>query len=152
MLTALLFAATLTSPILPPAIPWNGASRALAVPAGDPWVTPSEAWGFRNTPRYDETIGYLRRLVAASPQLKMVSIGRSDEGREVWLVIASKERAFTPDALRRTGKPTLFAQGSIHAGEMDGKDAGLMRLRDLTVRGTKRDLRARASCPFVPRF
>src|SRR6185436_7080644 len=149
MLTALLFSAALTSPILPPAIPWNGASRALAVPATDAlykqWVTPSEATGFRTTPRYDETIAYLRRLVAASPQLKMISIGRSPEGRDIWLVIASKERAFTPEALRRGGKPTFYAQGGIHAGEIDGKDAGLMLLRDMTVRGTKRELLDRAN-------
>jgi len=155
MLMALLLSATLTSAqtaILPPAFPWNGASRALAVPANDAWVTPSEATGFRTTPRYDETIAYLRKLVAAAPQLKMISLGKSDEGREIWLVIASKERAFTPDALRRSGKPTLFAQASIHAGEMDGKDAGLMLLRDMTVRGTKRELLDRANFLFVPIF
>jgi len=152
MLTALLFSAALTTPVLPPAIPWNGASRALAVPATDPWVTPSEATGFRTTPRYDETIAYLRRLVAAAPQLKMISIGRSHEGRDLWLVIASKERAFTPEALRRGGKPTFYAQGGIHAGEIDGKDAGLMLLRDMTVRGTKRELLDRANFLFVPIF
>ncbi len=151
MLTALLLSATLT-PVLPPALPWNGASRALAVPATDPWVTPSEATAFRTTPRYDETIAYLRKLVASAPQLKMVSIGKSPEGRDLWLVIASKERAFTPDALRRSGKATLFAQASIHAGEMDGKDAGLMLLRDMTVRGTKRELLDRANFLFVPMF
>jgi hypothetical protein len=151
MLTALLLSATLT-PILPPAQPWNGASRALAVPANDAWITPSEASGFRTTPRYDETVAYLRRLVAAAPQLRMVSLGKSPEGRDLWLVIASKERAFTPDALRRTGKPALFAQASIHAGEMDGKDAGLMLLRDMTVRGTKRELLDRANFLFVPIF
>ncbi|HUP62633.1 MAG TPA: M14 family metallopeptidase [Thermoanaerobaculia bacterium] len=155
MLTALLLSATLTSaqaPVLPPALPWNGASRALAVAATDPWVTPSEATNFRTTPRYDETFAYLRRLVAAAPQLKMVSLGKSHEGRDIWLVIASKERAFTPDALRKTGKPTLFAQGAIHAGEMDGKDAGVMLLRDMTVRGTKRELLDRANFLFVPIF
>src|SRR5689334_10641598 len=102
MLTALLLSATLTSaqtPILPPAIPWNGASRALALPASDPWVTPSEATGFRTTPHYDETVAYLERLVKASPNLRMVSLGKSAEGRDVWMVIASKDRAFTPDAL-----------------------------------------------------
>ena len=155
MLTALILSATLTSaqtPILPPLIPWNGASRALAVPASDPWVTPSEASGFRTTPRYAETIAYLDRLVKASPNLKMISLGKSAEGRDVWLVIASKERAFTPDALRRTNKPIVLAQGSIHAGEMDGKDAGLMLLRDMTVRGTKRELLDRANFLFVPIF
>src|SRR5688572_22968723 len=140
MLTALVLSATLVSQpaILPPALLWNGASRALAVPATDPWVTPSEATSFRTTPRYDETVVYLNRLVKASPNLKMVSLGKSAEGRDVWMVIASKERNFTPEALHR--KPLILAQGGIHAGEIDGKDAGLMLLRDMTVRGTKRAL------------
>ncbi len=155
MLTALLLSATLastqTAP-LPPAIPWNGASRALMVPATDPWVTPSERDQLRTTPRYDETVAYLRRLVAAAPQLRMISLGKSDEGRDVWMVIASKERAFTPEALRRSGKPIVLAQGGIHSGEIEGKDAGLMLLRDLTVRGTKRELLDGANFLFVPIF
>ncbi|MFL6244510.1 MAG: M14 family metallopeptidase [Thermoanaerobaculia bacterium] len=151
MLMALLLSATLSAP-LPPAIPWNGASRSLMVPPSDPWVTPSERDQLRTTPRYDETIAYLKRLTAAAPQLKLVSLGKSGEGRDVWMVIASKERAFTPDALRRNGKPTVLAQGGIHAGEIEGKDAGLMLLRDMTVRGTKRDLLDGANFLFVPIF
>ncbi len=156
MLTAsLLLSATLASAQaapLPPAIPWNGASRALMVPATDPWVTPSERDQLRTTPRYDETVAYLKRLVAAAPQLRMISLGKSDEGRDVWMVIASKERAFTPEGLRKSGKPTLLAQGGIHAGEIEGKDAGLMLLRDMTVRGTKRELLDGANFLFVPIF
>jgi len=155
MLTALILSATLASTsnaILPPAIPWDGASRALALPATDPWVTPSEATGFRTTPRYDETMAYVRRLVAASPNLKLVSLGKSAEGRDIWMVIASKERAFTPDALRRTNKAIVFAQAGIHSGEIDGKDAGLMLLRDMTVKGTKRDLLDTVNLLFVPIF
>jgi murein tripeptide amidase MpaA len=155
MLTALLLSATLSSAqtaILPPAIPWNGASRALMLPASDPWVTPSEKTQLRTTPRYDETVAYLKRLVAASPNLKMVSLGKSPEGRDLWMVIASKEKAFTPEALRRTRKPVILAQAGIHAGEIDGKDAGLMLLRDMTVRGTKRDLLDGANFLFVPIF
>ncbi|HYI12614.1 MAG TPA: M14 family metallopeptidase [Thermoanaerobaculia bacterium] len=155
MLTALLLSATLTSAqtaILPPAIPWNGASRSLMAPAGDPWITPSERDQLRTTPRYDETFAYLRRLVAASRDLKMVSLGKSAEGRDVWMVIASTERAFTPEALRKSSKPVVFAQAGIHAGEIDGKDAGLMLLRDMTVRGTKRELLDKVNFLFVPIF
>ena len=152
MLTALLFATALQTAILPPALPWDGKSRALMAPATDPWVTPSERDALRTTPRYDETVAYLRRLVAAWPQLRMVSLGRSPEGRDIWMVIASKEHAFTPEALKRTGKPTLFAQAGIHSGEIDGKDAGLMLLRDMTIRGTKRDLLDGANFLFVPIF
>jgi murein tripeptide amidase MpaA len=151
MLTALLLSATLTAP-LPPNIPWNGASRALMVPATDPWVTPSERDQLRTTPRYDETVAYLKRLVAAAPQLKLISLGKSGEGRDIWMVIASKDRAFTPDALRRTNRPLVLAQAGIHAGEIDGKDAGLMLLRDMTVRGTKRTLLDGANFLFVPIF
>jgi hypothetical protein len=152
MLTALLLASALDTAILPPSIPWNGASRRLVVAADDPWITPSERDQLRTTPRYDETIAYLRRLVAASRDLQLVSLGKSGEGRDIWLVIASKERAFTPDALRRSNKPIVFAQAGIHAGEIDGKDAGLMLLRDITVRGTKRDLLDGANFLFVPIF
>jgi hypothetical protein len=152
MLTALLLASALDTAILPPAIPWNGASRSLMVPASDPWVTPSERDQLRTTPRYDETFAYLRRLVAASRDLRMVSLGKSGEGRDVWMVIASREGAFTAEALRKSSRPIVFAQAGIHAGEIDGKDAGLMLLRDMTVRGTKRELLDRVNFLFVPIF
>ena len=135
---------------LPPEIPWNGASRKLVVSATDPWATPAERTGLTRTPTYADTVAWLQKLAAAAPELKLVSLGRTPEGRDLWMVIASRERAFTPEALRATGKPTLLAQAGIHAGEIDGKDAGLMLLRDLTVRGTKRDLLDRANLLFIP--
>src|SRR5687768_12218843 len=114
--------------ILPPELPWSGKSRALIAPASDPWVTPAERSGLAETPRYDETIAWLRKLVAAAPQLRLLSLGKSPEGRDLWLVIASREGAASAAELRRNGRPTLFAQAGIHAGEIDGKDAGLMLL------------------------
>lgn len=138
--------------ILPPPPPWDGASRRLMVSEGDPWITPSEKTGLMATPRYDETVAWLKRLVAEAPELEMVPIGTSPEGRELWMVIASADRAFTPEALAETGKPVLLAQAGIHSGEIDGKDAGLMLLRDLTVGGSKRALLDRAALLFVPIF
>ncbi len=139
----------LTAP-LPPLMPWNGKSRALVAKAQDPWITPSEKSGFRTTPSYDETVAWLRRLVAAAPDLRMISIGKSAEGRDILMVIASRDHVFTPETMRRIGKPILLAQAGIHSGEIDGKDAGLMFLRDLTVGGRSRDLLERANFLFVP--
>jgi hypothetical protein len=136
--------------VLPPLIPWEGKSRELALPPDDPWATPCERSGLLDSPSYDETIAWLERLVEAAPELEMVSLGRSDEGRDVWMVIASAERAFTPEAMRATGKPVLLAQAGIHSGEIDGKDAGMMLLRDMSVRGTRRELLEGASLLFVP--
>ena len=147
------FSAAATERILPPLLDWNGKSRDLVVSKDDRWITPAEKSGLRATPSYDETIAWLRKLVAAAPrQLQLVSIGKSSNGRDIWMVIASAAGRFTPEALRRSGKPVIFAQAGIHAGEIDGKDAGMMLLRDMTVRGTKRELLERANFLFVPIF
>jgi len=136
--------------LLPPAQPWNGASRALVAPAGDPWITPAEKSGLTRTPRYDKTIAWLERLVEAAPELTLVSIGKSFEGRDIWMVVAAADGAATPEELHAGGKPVLLAHSGIHAGEIDGKDAGLMLLRDLTVRTTKPSLLDEVNLLFIP--
>lgn len=138
--------------LLPPALPWNGRSVGLTAKADDPWITPCERSDFTLTPRYDATVAWLKRLDEASPEATMISLGKSAEGRDIWMVVVSADGAATPDALKRNGKPTLLAQAGIHAGEIDGKDAGMMFLRDLTVGGSKRGLLERANFLFVPIF
>ncbi len=138
--------------MLPAARAWTGASRTLVAPADDAWLTPFEASGLTRTPRYDETMAWLARLDKASQQVEMVSLGKSGEGRDVWMVIASQEGALTPDRLRASGKPVVLVQAGIHSGEIDGKDAGMMLLRDMTVRATKKDLLEKASFLFIPIF
>jgi hypothetical protein len=135
---------------LPPEIPWEGKSLSLIADAGDPWITPAEKSGFARSPSYDETLEWLRGLIAASPELRLVSLGTSPEGRPIWMVVASREHAFRHQTIHAAGKPTLLVQAGIHAGEIDGKDAGLMLLRDLTARGTKRELLDHANLLFVP--
>jgi hypothetical protein len=136
--------------VLPPMAPWNGSSRELAVEPHHPWSTPFETSGHRATPRYDETVAWLEKLVAAAPELSMESIGSSYEGREIWMVIASSEGASTPEALHAEGKPIALVHAGIHSGEIDGKDAGMMLLRDMTVTGKRQQLLRNASLLFIP--
>jgi murein tripeptide amidase MpaA len=98
----------------------------------------------RTTPSYAETRAFIDRLVASAPRLlRIETFGRSSEGRELYAVIASRG-----DGRRR---PAVLAQAGIHAGEIDGKDAGLMLLRDIAQRG-RADLLDRADLVFVPIF
>jgi hypothetical protein len=136
--------------LLPPTLAWNGTSRNLIAASDDPWQTPAEASGFRTTPDYDTTVAWVERLVQASPLLHMVSLGESLEGRTIWMVVASADGAASPEELHASGRPILFAQAGIHSGEIDGKDAGLMLLRDLTVGGGRSQLLTGASLLFVP--
>lgn len=130
---------------LPPVLPWSGKSEALIAPAGDPWITPAEQARFAATPSYAETRGWLERLDAASPLIELKTFGRTPEGRDLLYVRASK------DGTGRTGaaKPVVLVQAGIHAGEIDGKDAGLMLLRDIALRG-KDDLLDAVDLVFVP--
>lgn len=125
---------------LPPALPWSGASERLIARADDPWITPAERAEFVITPRYDETRAWLERLDAASPLVAVQTFGRSAEDRDLMMVRASKGGA---------AKPVVLIQAGIHAGEIDGKDAGLMLLRDIALRG-KHPLLDHVDLVFVP--
>ena len=135
--------------LLPPAPDWQGASQSLIADASDPWQTPAERSDFETTPDYAETIAWLERLANKTPRLQLVPVGRSWEGRTIWLAVASADGAATPEAVRAAGQPILLAQAGIHSGEIDGKDAGLMLLRDLTM-GPLTDLLDRVTVLFIP--
>ena len=57
---------------------------------------------------------------------------------ESWRVVAQNPQ-----------RPLLLVQAGIHSGEIDGKDAGLMLLRDI-AQGDKADLLANADLLFIP--
>lgn len=134
---------------MPPVPPWTGASEALIVPAGHPWRTPAEASDFDTTPSYAETRTWLERLAAASPLIDLATFGRTAEAREMLLVIASREAAAARGPRRPGGRPRLLVQCGIHPGEIDGKDAGLMLLRDIAF-GDRGGLLDKADWLFVP--
>ena len=97
------------------------------------WITPAEHSQYRTTPDYEQTMLYLRRLESASDWIRISSYGKSGQGRDLPLVVVSKDRDFEPRAARARGKPIVLVQNGIHAGEIEGKDACLALLRDMTV-------------------
>ncbi len=134
--------------ILPPPSPWSGKSRSLMVDETSPWITPSERSNLSKTPAYKDTMTWLRKLTDASPELKMVSIGQSLQGRDIMMVIASSDKRFSPKS--RANKPLLLVHAGIHSGEIDGKDAGMMLLRDMTVLNKRRELLEKVDLLFIP--
>jgi hypothetical protein len=98
------------------------------------WITHAETSHFTTTPNYVDTRAYLQRLADAAPEsIRLTRFGVSPEGRDLMLVVAASGGEFTPEAARKSGKQILLLQAGIHSGEIEGKDAGLMLLRDLTV-------------------
>jgi hypothetical protein len=121
-------------------------------PNPDPWTTFYEASGSLKTPRYDSTVAYCRRLAAFSSQAHFTSFGQSAQGRALPLLIVTGDRSFTPASARHAGKAVVLIQAGIHAGEIDGKDAGLMLIRDIVVRNRYPHLLDSLVVLFVPIF
>jgi hypothetical protein len=117
------------------------------------WLTPAEASHFRRTPSYADTLDYLHRLAAAAPdKLRVETFGTTPEGRPMTVVIASGEGHFTPAAARAAQQPIVLLQAGIHPGEIEGKDAGLMLLRDFAVTGKLPHLLDHAVLVYIPVF
>lgn len=130
---------------LPPAPAWNGASKALLRDASDPWVTAFEVDAAHDfSPSYADTRAWFDRLDAASDLIRIEQFGVSPEGRPIYAVIASKDGATLDPS-----KPVLLAQAGIHPGEIDGKDAGMMLLRDMAFYG-KDGLLDRVNLILIP--
>jgi hypothetical protein len=115
------------------------------------WITPAEASQFRTTPSYAQTLAYLQRLQQAAPgKIKLETFGITPQGRPMTMVIASHDGTFTPDAARAAHKPVVLVQAGIHPGEIEGKDAGLMLLRDITVTGKYPHLLDHVVLVYIP--
>ena len=85
-------------------------------------------------------MAYLERVAAAAPaQVKIENFGKTGEGRDLKIVIVSKDGVFDPAAIHASGRAILLVQNSIHAGEMDGKDSCLALLRDMVITKDKGD-------------
>lgn len=151
MLASLLFlSASMTyDSHLPPLLPWQGQSLSLIQQAG-PLTTDFELSDGYISPDYNNTMAFVERLVAANPtQFKSQIIGYSNSKRAIKMVVASEQGFFDADQLANSTKPTVLVQAGIHAGEIDGKDAMFMLLRDIAT-GKRRDILKKVNILFIP--
>jgi hypothetical protein len=100
-------------------------------------LTRAERTGYAETSRHADVVAFLDSLAplaaARGTPLHVTSLGRSGEGRDLPLVVASRPLVRTPEEARRLGRPVVWVQGNIHAGEVEGKEALQMLLRDLAL-------------------
>ena len=106
------------------------ASTAASAPGEPALNTVAERSGFLRTGRYDEVIALCDAFARAYPDaVRCKEFGTTPEGRPMKVLVATGSGAFTPEAAKARGLPVLLVQGGIHAGEIDGKDAGFLALR-----------------------
>jgi murein tripeptide amidase MpaA len=118
--------------------------------AATDWSTEFERSNGRLTATYDQTIEYCRRLDSASKWIRFESFGKSGEGRDLPLLIVDKDGDFSPERAHKHGKAIVLVQAGIHSGEIDGKDAGLMLIREMAITRERESLLDHVTFVFIP--
>jgi len=115
--------------------------------------TVAEASGYSKTSRYADVVAFLDKLdeLPHAKRLRRLTCGKTTEGRELALVIVSEPPLADDGAVMKSGKLRLLVNANIHAGEVEGKEAVLMLLREL-ANGKHGDLLEHAVLLFVPIF
>ena len=128
-------------------------AHAAPPASGDALSTVAERSGFVRTGRYDEVIALCDAFQQHWPKVvRCFDFGTTPEGRPMKAMAVSTRGVLTADSARTAGLPVVLVQGGIHAGEIDGKDAGFLVLRELLEGKAKGSPLDKQVLLFVPVF
>jgi hypothetical protein len=96
-------------------------------------TTRAERTAYRETSTYADVVAFLDSLRARGAPISLDTLALSPGGRPVPYIVASRPLAKGAADAARSGKPVVYVQANIHAGEVEGKEAAQMLLRDLTL-------------------
>lgn len=132
----------------------HAAETATAADARpDPLGTLAERSGFLRTGRYEEVDRLCHAFASRfSRQVKCFSFGTTPENRPLWALAVSGDGLLSAQQARARKRPVILVQGGIHAGEIDGKDAGFLVLRELLTESRSAAALRAVTLVFVPVF
>lgn len=122
-----------------------------ASPAPSP-LTRAEHSGYSETSLHADVTDFIDALEAqGDPRLWVGDFGTTPQGRKLPLLVLSSHGHFTPEAAHAAGLPVVLIVCGIHAGEVEGKEAALMLVRDI-LQGRHGDLLDRLTVVVAPLF
>ena len=125
----------------------------LATPPApaDPLETTAQKTKWQRTGRYGEVVTLCAEWQRQHPdRVRCLEFGRTPEGRPMLALVASADGTIDAAAAREKGRPVVLFQGGIHAGEIDGKDAGFEALQILVADKGRKKLLEKVTAVFVP--
>ena len=131
------------------------AGSLVGLPAGSAagLQTVAEQSAWQQSGRYAEAAQLCHEFALRWPrQARCFEFGRSPQGRAMWAIAASADGTTTAQLAAKRGRPVVLMQGGIHAGESDGKDAGLIAMRGVLDGKLALGSLAKLTWVFVPIF
>jgi Zinc carboxypeptidase len=93
------------------------------------------------TPTYAEIIDWWQKLDAASGKVKMLTMGMTDAGFPLHLVIVANQGDYNFENIRKNNKRIILINNGIHPGEPDGIDASMLLARDIAFPAGKNGIK-----------
>jgi hypothetical protein len=93
--------------------------------------TRAEATDYVETSRYDDVVEFMERVAGADARIHLTTMGYTFEGRAIPLAVVGDVSDPSPETVLASGKTRVYLQGNIHGGEVPGKEALQMLLRDI---------------------
>lgn len=116
------------------------------------WETVFEKSGFVSTADYIQTVNYFQRLADYSDFAEFYSFGKSPQGRELKYLIVTKEKFNVKNESIKLSKPIVLIINGIHSGEIEGKDASMILLREILITKEKEYLLDSLNLIVIPIF
>ena len=110
---------------------WLALMLTFEIFAQPGFFTVAEKSDFKSTSNYKDVNDFIDKLLESSPFIRHESMATSIEGREVPLLIIGNPLPKSPADLVNDKRIVVYIQADIHAGEVEGKEATQMYLRDL---------------------
>ena len=95
--------------------------------------TRAEETNFEETSRYEDVVGFIKALQGQSNLVRVTNFGKTEEGRDLPLLILADPPVSQSAEAIRSGKPVIFVMANIHAGEVEGKEAVQILARRLAT-------------------
>ena len=86
---------------------------------------------YEQTTGYGETVQFMQRAAALSDRIHFTTFGETVEGRPLPLVVVGDMTDARPESVLGLDRTRVWLQANIHGGEVCGKEALLLLLRDL---------------------
>jgi hypothetical protein len=93
------------------------------------------------TPAYAEIIDWWQKLDASSGKVKMLTMGMTDAGFPLHLVVVANQGDYNFENIRKNNKRIILINNGIHPGEPDGIDASMLLARDIAFSTEKTGLK-----------
>jgi Zinc carboxypeptidase len=96
-------------------------------------TTTFEQSGGTKTPTYVEIIDWWKKLDEKSGKVKMLTMGMTDAGYPLHLIVVSNNGDYNFENIRKNNKRIILINNGIHPGEPDGIDASMLLVRDIVT-------------------